>query len=121
MIPRTDHVRLLGSDGGHLIIVAVQQLLVHLVPLGDINCRQEALNLLLEPVIGVGNVARYPDDQLAGSLTNTRRERRHTVPQEVGISTLRLKRLHGVVIMGSQRVSSALSNMRSESVGAHHA
>jgi len=67
VVSRTNHVRLLGSDGGHLIIVAVQQLLVHLVPLGDIYCQQEALKLLLEPVIGVGNVARYPDDQLACS------------------------------------------------------
>lgn len=58
MVSRPHHVGRLGSDNHHLVVVLVQERLVHLVSLGNRDPREENLNLLLEPVVSVGDVTR---------------------------------------------------------------
>jgi hypothetical protein len=55
----SDHVWNKCRDGSHLVIKLVQDLLINLSTVGDSSVGKEALNLLFEPVIGVGNVTNY--------------------------------------------------------------
>lgn len=58
VVTRSDHVRLHGRDRGELVIKLIQQLLVDLVAIGNSGVREEALDFLLEPVVGIGDITR---------------------------------------------------------------
>jgi hypothetical protein len=57
VVAGANHVRLERGDFRHIVVKGVQDGLVHLVPLGDSGVREETLDLLLEPVVGIGNIS----------------------------------------------------------------
>lgn len=65
VIARPHHPRLIRGDAHHLVVKVIQDGLVHLVPVSDGRVLEEALNLLLEPVVGVRNVAAMPKKVIA--------------------------------------------------------
>lgn len=57
VVTGTNHVRLERGDGDHIVVKGVQDSLVDLVSLSDSGVREETLDLLLEPVVGIGNIS----------------------------------------------------------------
>jgi hypothetical protein len=56
VVARSDHVGLHGRNWSQFVIILVQQAFVDLSAVGNGGVGEEALNFLLEPVVGVGNV-----------------------------------------------------------------
>jgi hypothetical protein len=57
VVAGANHVRLERGDFCHIIVKGVQDGLVDLVSLGDSGVREETLDLLLQPVVGIGNIS----------------------------------------------------------------
>lgn len=62
VVSGSNHVGARCSDGHHFVVKVVQDGLVHLVSFLDGGVGEESLDLLLQPVVGVGNVSNVPQE-----------------------------------------------------------
>ena len=95
MITRSDHERLDRRNRRNLIIELIQNAFVHCGTTSQGGVRQEPLDLLLEPVVGVGQVT--------------------WLPKEVELGEGAGKGLNGIVLAGGEGVCGTGADVGSQS------